>query len=173
MRYGAPAQRGSRAEHVCADGVTVSLRHRVLRQAGKKQFDDRTPGRKRARAMPWNGILMRPRESPQSVVSGAVLDRGMTKFVRPGLGKTQALPRSVFTVCADAFKGAQARSVRLNEGLGVLERGCFASSGIRRLVLSSSVESIGAGAFCDCRLLEYADLRAARGLKCLGEYTFR
>lgn len=172
MRYGAPARRGGRAEYACADGITVSLGLRVLHRTGK-QFDDRTPGRKRARAVPRNGILMRPRGQPQPVILGAVLNRGMTKFIRPGIGKTQALPRSVLTVCADAFKGAQASSVRLNAGLRVLERGCFASSGIRRLVLSSSVESIGAGAFCGCYRLECADLRAARGLKCLGGGAFR
>ena len=116
---------------------------------------------------------MRPHEPPQPVVSGAVLNRGMTKFVRKDLGKTCTLPHTILRVCADAFKGTQVISVRFNEGLRVLERGCFNSSGIRRLTLSSSVESIGAGAFCGCYRLEYADLSAARGLKYISGYAFR
>lgn len=167
MRYGAPARHRSRAEHVCVDGVTVSL---VLRQTGE-QFDGKIPDRKRKRAMPRNGILANHRGA-QSVISGAVLNRGMTEVLRAGIGKTCTLPHTVATVCVDAFKGAQTSSVRLNEGLRVLERHCFASSGIRRLVLSSSVESIEKCAFCGCEHLECADLSAARGLKCIGAGAF-
>ena len=63
-------------------------------------------------------------------------------------------------------------SVRLNEGLRVLAKRCFDFSGIKRLVLPSSVESVGDFAFDACESLEYADLRAAHGLKSIGQCSF-
>ena len=63
-------------------------------------------------------------------------------------------------------------STRPSEWLEVLEEYCFGCSEIRRLVLSSSVKSIGARAFNECKHLTYADLSAAHGLKCLESQTF-
>ena len=124
------------------------------------------------RTIPKNAIRMRRDQSPDTIVSGMRTNRDMTKILRAGPDKTCTFPNTVTTVCAYAFHRARASSVRLNEGLRVLKHGCFASSGIRRLVLPSSVESIDAGAFCDCRLLEYADLRAAHSLKAIGDSAF-
>ena len=53
-----------------------------------------------------------------------------------------------------------------------MEDECFRSSGIRTLILSSSVASIGGFAFWGCENLGYADLSAAHGLKSIEEYTF-
>ena len=53
-----------------------------------------------------------------------------------------------------------------------LEEGCFTGTGVRRLVLPSSVRNIGSSAFEHCGSLELADLRAARRLKGLGEGAF-
>ena len=63
-------------------------------------------------------------------------------------------------------------SVRLNEGLRVLAKHCFDFSEIKRLVLPSSVESVGDFAFDACESLEYVDLRAARGLRSVGQCSF-
>ena len=40
------------------------------------------------------------------------------------------------------------------------------------MILSSSVQDIGAAAFVDCKNLRLADLRAANGLKCLERKIF-
>lgn len=119
-----------------------------------------------------NAILMRRGQPPDTIVSGMQMNRDMTKILRTGPNKTCTFPNTVTTVCADAFHRARASSVRLNEGLRVLEHHCFDFSGIRRLVLSSSVESIEKNAFCGCEHLEYADLSAARGLKAIGPEAF-
>ena len=53
-----------------------------------------------------------------------------------------------------------------------MEKGRFMTSRVQRLVLPSSVELVGDGAFFDCVHLEHADLSAARRLKCIGDSAF-
>ena len=78
----------------------------------------------------------------------------MTHVICGGEAKTYAFPRTVTTVCEEAFgmhgHSGNLVSVRFNEGLEVLKDSCFRRSNIRQLVLSSSVTSIGANAFCEC-----------------------
>lgn len=54
----------------------------------------------------------------------------------------------------------------------MLRKRCFFYSGIRRLVLPSSVRIIDAGAFTSCGSLEYADLSAGRNVRTLESGTF-
>ena len=63
-------------------------------------------------------------------------------------------------------------SIRLNEGLEILEEDCFRSSKLKKLVLSSSVESMGDFAFSRCKHLKHVDLSAAHDLKSIGSFTF-
>ena len=63
-------------------------------------------------------------------------------------------------------------SVRLNEGLEAIGGGCFQYCELRRLVLPSSVTSVGANAFYFCSQMELADLSAADRLKSLGSGAF-
>ena len=106
------------------------------------------------------------------MVSEAQVSREVGEIIREGPSKTFAFPNTVVTVDQDAFKDGHTISVRLNEGLKILKYHCFCNSKIRRLVLPSSVESIGGEAFCECERLEHADLSAARGLKVIGCKTF-
>lgn len=53
-----------------------------------------------------------------------------------------------------------------------MERDCFRFSKIRKLVVPSSIESIGEGTFLMCSKLEFADLSAARDLKVIGPKAF-
>ena len=97
----------------------------------------------------------------------------MTKISGGSPGRTYACPRTVAVIGRDAFSNMKHLvSIRLNEGLEVLEEYCFRCSEIRRLALPSSVWSIGAGAFSECTHLAYADLSAAHGLKCLASQAF-
>ena len=54
----------------------------------------------------------------------------------------------------------------------VLGENCFQRSGIRRLTLSSRIESIDKRAFYECKSLEYADLSAAHSLKTIWSEAF-
>ena len=57
-------------------------------------------------------------------------------------------PPTAVSVCEDAFSDQQSlASVKLNEGLRVLEYYCFRRTGIRRLALPASVREIQAYAF--------------------------
>ena len=96
----------------------------------------------------------------------------MGEIILEGPSKTFAFPNTIVTVGQDAFKDGQTLSVRLNEGLQILKYHCFCNSKIRRLVLPSTVESIGGEAFCVCERLEHADLSTAHGLKVIGCKTF-
>lgn len=82
--------------------------------------------------------------------------------------KTYSFPRAVVTVREHAFStGRTLQSVRLNEGLRDLKRQCFEDTGLRRLILPSSIRSVGSGAFKHCENLHAVDARAAKNLKCL------
>ena len=151
----------------------VSTRTRIARQADPRDAEDTETGS--LPALPKNGFRVVQGRPPLAVVAGVATDRDMTKVVTGDPGETYALPGTAVAVCRDAFDGRGKRrltSVRLNEGLEVLEERCFARSGLRRLVLPASVKSVGPGAFRGCRRLEHADLRAARGLRELGEGAF-
>ena len=161
--------------YACRDKVTIHCRRRVTREGEGLEAIYETE-RWRPRTIPANGVLLRRGKRCVTLVSGARLSRDMAKIIRGGPGKTYALPPTVATVCQHAFHTREGQrgsaSVRLNEGLEVLEEFCFLGSGIRRLVLPSSVRRVGAGAFQECGSLRCADLRAARGLKELGQRAF-
>lgn len=118
------------------------------------------------------GILLRPGDSPIVAVSGALTSRDMGKIVSGNSSRTYAFPGTIAFVDKSAFYYSETVSVRLNEGLKTLENNCFMSSGMRKLVLPASVESIGESAFEKCKRLEYVDFRNARGLKSIGEKAF-
>ena len=115
-------------------------------------------------------------EPTLAVVSGTALSRDATKVVFGGPGKTYSLPNTIITIRLNAFSTFRNKqgpvSVRLNEGLEVLDGGSFFCSDIRRLVLPAGVRSVGQMAFYNCGRLESVDLRAARNLKELGESAF-
>lgn len=97
----------------------------------------------------------------------------MTEVIRGGDSRTCTFPLTVRTIRLGAFIDRQnLRSVRFNEGLNTLGEQCFCNSGIRRLVLSSSVNEIGDEAFAQCRSLQHADLENARSLRELGQAAF-
>ena len=111
-------------------------------------------------------------EQPIVSVSGICASRCMTEVFGGGSSRTYSLPPTAVSVCEDAFSDQQSlASVRLNEGLRVLEYYCFKRTGIRRLALPASVREIHAYAFEQCRLAQ-ADLSAARGLKSLTRGVF-
>ena len=96
----------------------------------------------------------------------------MRVILRGGPGKTCTFPSTTVTVGEYAFNKRCVLSVGLNEGLKVLEQNCFSQSGIRKLVLPSSIESIRAYVFHGCDKLEHADLRTAHSLKTIGSEAF-
>ena len=126
--------------------------------------------------VPRNGIKLRRRKPTLAVVSGIVLSRGATEVVFGCQCKTYSFPNTIITIYQNAFNTFRNKqsptSVRLNDGLEVLENDCFSYSDIRHLVLPASVHSIGPKAFYECRCLESVDLRAAHNLKELAEETF-
>ena len=123
-----------------------------------------------------NGIKLRLGKPTLAVVSGTVLSRGVTEIFLGSSSKTYSLPDTIITIHQNAFNTINSKpspvSVRLNEGLEVLESDCFSYSDIRHLVLPASVRSIGPKAFYKCLCLESMDLRAARNLKELTKDTF-
>ena len=136
--------------YACRDKVTIHCRRRVVREDGGLEAIYETE-RLRPRTIPANGVLLRRGKRCVTFVSGARLSRDMARIICGGPGKTYALPPTVVTVCQHAFHTREdqrgSTSIRLNEGLEVLEEYCFWGSGIRRLVLPSSVRRVGAGAF--------------------------
>lgn len=97
----------------------------------------------------------------------------MSTISRGNLAKTYAFPRSAVTVRSKAFNDIEIlQSVRFNEGLEKLENSCFTSTGVKRLVLPSSVREIGESAFSECKFMRWVDLRPAKGLKVLEEKVF-
>lgn len=123
--------------------------------------------------MPRNGVWMRSDRPPLAVVAGTRTSRDMTDVVQGGPCRTYTLPGTVSVVHERAFqRNERIASVLLCEGLETLGESCFCRSGIRRIVLPSSVKSVGRGAFNTCERLEHADFRAARGLKSLEKVTF-
>ena len=153
--------RRNRNAYTCTDRESVVCRYDVVR-AGKK-------GELRA---PKNGILLRPDESPVAVIAGTQTSRDVSVVISGGRAKTYAFPNTVVIAGDHVFHSVHVSSVRLNEGLRVLDAGSFSSSWIRRLVLPSTVESIGNNAFNDCERLEYADLTAAHRLKSIDSSAF-
>lgn len=96
----------------------------------------------------------------------------MRKIIETHSSKTYTFPNTVTIVDKWAFQDSRTVSVRFNEGLKTLKHECFMSSGIRKLVISSSVESVSGGAFSLCEHLECADLSTAHGLKCIKDGAF-
>ena len=126
----------------------------------------------RSHSAPKNGILLRNGSPTTVFVNRAHASRDVRVIICGGPNKTYAFPSTVTTAAKNAFEHKHVRSVRLNEGLKVLRDGCFEHARIRKLVLSSSVESVGNLTFQGCQKLEYVDLSAARGLKLIGWGVF-
>ena len=145
---------GGHMEYTCADGVRVRCRF------------------ERKGSVPRNGLQIEWKRAPNLVVGETQMSRDAATVVRGSRAKTYAFPRSATMAGNLAFddKGGL-RSVTLNEGLDWIASYCFRETGIRRLVLPSSVTDIGPRAFTLCYNLQFADLRAA-GLKELGQDTF-
>ena len=155
--------------YTCTDSVRVSYGYKIC------EIDEEVSyriGLRDTLVVPRNGILLRSGEPPIVVVKGTLMGRDMKKIIHGGPSKTCTLPSSTITVGKNAFFYNDAVSIIFNEGLKSLENDCFEGSGIRKLVLPTSVESIGESAFNECRHLEYADLSAARGLKSIGANAF-
>ena len=157
------------ATYTCTDGVRVSYGYKIC------EIDEEASeriGLKGTLIAPRNGILPRPGESPIVVVSGTLASRDMKEIIHGGPSETYAFPSTITIVGKNAFSGNDAVSIIFNEGLKSLENDCFEGSGIRKLVLPASVESISDFAFASCGCLDFADLSAARGLKCIGNSAF-
>ena len=145
---------GGHMEYTCADGVRVRCRF------------------ERNGSVPRNGLQTQWKRAPVLAVGETQMSRDTTDVVRGSLAKTYAFPRSARTAGNIAFGEKRSlRSVTLNKGLDWIASYCFGETGIRRLVLPSSVTAIGPRAFIFCQNLQFADLRAA-GLKELGQDTF-
>ena len=67
------------------------------------------------------------------------MSRDVRVIICGGSARTCTLPNTVVTVSERTFEDRPVLSVRLNDGLKILERYCFSGSGIRRLVLPSTV----------------------------------
>ena len=81
------------------------------------------------------------------VANGTQMNRDMSQVMQGGLNKTYMFPSTTTTVTDNAFRENKVVSVRFNEGLKVLGDDSFSRSEIRKLVLPSSVKSVGNGAF--------------------------
>ena len=162
-------RRWNGAAYTCADGVKFSYEYKVCK-VGKETT--RKMDLRGTITAPRNGILLKSGKPPVVVVNKALMSRSMKKIIHGGQSKMYAFPSSIIIVGNNAFSGNEVVSVKFNEGLKALEKNCFESSGIRKLVLPASVESIGDSAFDMCGDLESADLSAARGLKCIGNFAF-
>ena len=155
--------------YTCADGVRFSYEYKVF------EMDEETTRKMDLRGTitaPRNGILLKSGKPPIVIVDRTLMSRDMKKIIIGGQSKTYAFPSTITIVGKNAFYGNEVVSVRLNEGLEILGEYCFESSGIRKLVLPASVESIGCFAFYNCENLKHADLSAARGLKSIGNGVF-
>ena len=95
-----------------------------------------------------NGLWQKNDNLWTLVVSEIEVSRNASSIIYWNRAKTFTFPRSTVKVDSDAFGDAkELRSVRLNAGLEILGDNSFAGSGIRKLVLPSSVREIRAGAF--------------------------
>ena len=118
--------------------------------------------------MQTRGLRAEPENQPEGRPEEAwVAPRNGVALTRDGP------PVAVVAVGSRAFYRGRVTSVVFNEGLQELETACFCASRIRKLALPSSVGFVGNKAFMHCEHLERADLRAARGLKALGEEAFQ
>lgn len=163
------SRRQDGATYTCADGVRVRCGYEVF-ETEEDLSSEMDYGSKIT--APRYGILLRPGIPPTALISETRTSRDMKKIICGGPNKTYTFPTTITIVGKDAFFGNKVTSVKFNEGLKALEKNCFEGSGIRRLILPSSVESIDEHAFDGCRRLEYADLSAARGLKCISAKAF-
>ena len=163
------ARRRNGAAYTCTDSVRVSYGYKIC------EIDEEVSyriGLRDTLVVPRNGILLRSGEPPIVVVKGTLMGRDMKKIIHGGPSKTYVFPSSTITVGKNAFFYNDAVSIIFNEGLKSLENDCFEGSGIRKLVLPASVESISDFAFASCGCLDFVDLSAARGLKCIGNSAF-
>ena len=163
------ARRWNGATYTCADGVRFSYEYKVCK-VGKETT--RKMDLRGTITAPRNGIFLQPGKPPISAVSGTMMSRDMKKIIHGGPSETCTLPSTTIIVGNNAFSGNKVSSIIFNEGLKSLENDCFEGSGIRKLVFPASVESIGESALNECKHLEYVDLSAARGLKCIGDFAF-
>lgn len=146
----------------CVDGIKITC--------GQNMFETDT---RSLYVLPRNGIQLAPGMSPLSVVAETELNRDMTEVIRGGPARTYSFQRTVASVRQDAFIDKQRLcSVRFNDGLKTLGERCFSDSGIGCLIFPSSVCLVDQSAFEQCRRLRHADLRAARGLRELGQAAF-
>ena len=123
--------------------------------------------------LPRNGIRLIPDMFPAAVISETWTSRDMMELIDGSLCRTYTFPLTMMLVGPQAFYLQQELcSVKLNEGLERLEGECFRGSGIRQVVLPASVNYLGVQIFCQCAHLQCVDLRAACGLKMLGESAF-
>ena len=96
----------------------------------------------------------------------------VTVVYRGSHAKTYAFSRTAVTTNVDAFKDLKGlQSVRLNDGLEKLEIGCFSGTGIRQLVIPSSVRNIEFKVFESCKCLRRITFAGA-GLETIAHEAF-
>ena len=171
--------------YTCADGTRVACRfetvvlHRIVKPEPQMNQAQMLEGPfRRCRVVSIrllrNGLLQRQGRFPLLAIGQICMSRNARKVFIGSHGKTYSFPQTAVTVNEGAFMDRDTlQSVRLNDGLRVLGDSCFMRTSIRRLVLPPSIRKICPSTFADCVNLQHADLRAARGLKCLETSAFQ
>lgn len=157
------------ATYTCADGLHLRCHFKAFEIYEEVNPETDEGGETLA---PENGIRVLSGRPPTIFVNQTWMSRDMKKIIERHSNKTYTFPNTVTIVDKWAFQDSRVVSVRLNEGLKTLKHECFMSSRIRKLILPSSVESIGKFAFDLCEHLKYVDLSAAHCLKCIKDSTF-
>ena len=129
------SRRWDNGAYTCADGVRICCNCDVLKIYVIK---NEILSRRIELTAPVNGILLRSDE-PHVAIDGMLMSRDMKEIIRGAPVRTYALPSTTITVGKNAFFGNKVTSIRLNEGLRVLEKKCLELSGIRKLILPSSI----------------------------------
>ncbi|MBE6594255.1 MAG: TIR domain-containing protein [Ruminococcaceae bacterium] len=120
-----------------------------------------------------DGVLERYHGQKERVeIPEGVTVIGSEVFKRNATLKSIRLPRSLVTIRAWAFADCPAlEEITIPGGVEVVSSNLFVGSGLKRVILSEGVTTVGIATFKDCTSLSYVGL--PKSLKTVGEEAFK
>ena len=101
----------------------------------------------------------------------AVIYQDMLIAVAFSSGESYSVPETVTVIGASAFAGSNFKSVKLNEGVKVIEYNAFYNTALESVIIPSTVESIESWAFASYNL-KSVNFAVNSCLKNIGDYAF-
>lgn len=139
-------------QHVCADGVAISLCREVIEHSFRKELDKIALRRPHSGLVLYkNGVRM---AEPIVAVCDQLFSRDVQRIITASGVRTYRFPPSVVLMEAEAFCSITAlESVQITPATLVVPQRTFQRTGLRKVVLPRDVKLIQKSAFMDCPLL--------------------